>query len=216
MNERFTRGTPSRRAVSLDNQHVLAWHEALEEVGFSLGVWRIHRRIGMSGGLLVQALGREIGQRAHSSTGGRAPGTARQGPRALSCGDPATSRRSRAAAATESSQSSIRDRNQRPSGRRSTRARKIRSNGGDPGHHTAGGPARKAGSGPVSCRSRAAQRTHHESDGCGRQCTGSIGCPQSRMFRNRSAFRRLRERGAATGGRLSGVPGSGGFAGAPR
>ncbi len=44
-------------------QHVLAWHEALEEVGFSLGVWRIHRRIGMSGGLLVQALSREIGQR---------------------------------------------------------------------------------------------------------------------------------------------------------
>jgi HAD superfamily hydrolase (TIGR01509 family) len=44
-------------------QHVLAWHEALKEVGFSLGVWRIHRRIGMSGGLLVQALGREIGHR---------------------------------------------------------------------------------------------------------------------------------------------------------
>jgi HAD superfamily hydrolase (TIGR01509 family) len=42
---------------------VLAWHEALEEVGFSLGVWRIHRRIDMSGGLLVQALSREIGQR---------------------------------------------------------------------------------------------------------------------------------------------------------
>jgi HAD superfamily hydrolase (TIGR01509 family) len=44
-------------------QHVLAWHEALEELGLSLGVWRIHRRIGMSGGLLVQALSREIGQR---------------------------------------------------------------------------------------------------------------------------------------------------------
>jgi len=44
-------------------QHVLAWHEALEEMGLSLAVWRIHRRIGMSGGLLVQALGREIGQR---------------------------------------------------------------------------------------------------------------------------------------------------------
>jgi HAD superfamily hydrolase (TIGR01509 family) len=42
-------------------QHVLAWHEALEEVGLSLSVWRIHRRIGMSGGLLVKALGREIG-----------------------------------------------------------------------------------------------------------------------------------------------------------
>ena len=44
-------------------QHVLAWHEALEETGLSLAVWRIHRRIGMSGGLLVQALGREIGHR---------------------------------------------------------------------------------------------------------------------------------------------------------
>ena len=44
-------------------QHVLAWHEALQELGLSLGVWRIHRRIGMSGGLLVQALSREIGQR---------------------------------------------------------------------------------------------------------------------------------------------------------
>src|ERR1700723_3537931 len=44
-------------------QHVLAWHEALEELGLTLGVWRIHRRIGMSGGLLVQALSREIGQR---------------------------------------------------------------------------------------------------------------------------------------------------------
>ena len=43
-------------------QHVLAWHEALEEMGFSLAVWRIHRRIGMSGGLFVQALGREIGR----------------------------------------------------------------------------------------------------------------------------------------------------------
>jgi HAD superfamily hydrolase (TIGR01509 family) len=44
-------------------QHVLAWHEALEELGLPLAVWRIHRRIGMSGGLLIQALGREIGQR---------------------------------------------------------------------------------------------------------------------------------------------------------
>jgi HAD superfamily hydrolase (TIGR01509 family) len=44
-------------------QHVLTWHKALEEMGLPLTVWRIHRRIGMSGGLLVQALGREIGQR---------------------------------------------------------------------------------------------------------------------------------------------------------
>jgi len=43
-------------------QHVLAWREALERGGISLSVWRIHRRIGMSGGLLVNALLREIGQ----------------------------------------------------------------------------------------------------------------------------------------------------------
>ena len=42
-------------------QHVLAWREALEEGGISLSVWRIHRRIGMSGGLLVDALLREVG-----------------------------------------------------------------------------------------------------------------------------------------------------------
>ena len=43
-------------------QHVLAWREALEREGIELSVWRIHRRIGMSGGLLVNALLRETGQ----------------------------------------------------------------------------------------------------------------------------------------------------------
>jgi HAD superfamily hydrolase (TIGR01509 family) len=37
-------------------QHVLAWREALERSGIELSVWRIHRRIGMSGGLFVNAL----------------------------------------------------------------------------------------------------------------------------------------------------------------
>ena len=37
-------------------QHVLAWREALQEAGISLSVWKIHRRIGMSGGLFVNAL----------------------------------------------------------------------------------------------------------------------------------------------------------------
>jgi HAD superfamily hydrolase (TIGR01509 family) len=43
-------------------QHVLAWREALERAGIGLSVWRIHRRIGMSGGLLVNALLRETGR----------------------------------------------------------------------------------------------------------------------------------------------------------
>lgn len=42
-------------------QHVLAWREALADTGVELSVWRIHRRIGMSGGLLVNALLRETG-----------------------------------------------------------------------------------------------------------------------------------------------------------
>jgi phosphoglycolate phosphatase-like HAD superfamily hydrolase len=42
-------------------QHVLAWHEALEAVGIALSVWRIHRKIGMSGGLFTNALLRETG-----------------------------------------------------------------------------------------------------------------------------------------------------------
>jgi HAD superfamily hydrolase (TIGR01509 family) len=40
-------------------QHVLAWHEALQQLGIELSVWRIHRKVGMSGGLFAQALLRE-------------------------------------------------------------------------------------------------------------------------------------------------------------
>lgn len=45
-------------------QHVLAWQDALERGGIELSVWRIHRKIGMSGGLftndLLQETGREV------------------------------------------------------------------------------------------------------------------------------------------------------------
>src|SRR5215471_6812754 len=47
-------------------QHVLAWREALEDAGIELSVWRIHRRIGMSGGLFVNALLRETGGKIDS------------------------------------------------------------------------------------------------------------------------------------------------------
>jgi HAD superfamily hydrolase (TIGR01509 family) len=42
-------------------QHVTAWQVALAELGIPLSVWRIHRRIGMSGGLFLDALQRETG-----------------------------------------------------------------------------------------------------------------------------------------------------------
>ncbi|WNL46671.1 HAD family hydrolase [Dyella sp. BiH032] len=42
-------------------QHVLAWKEALDAEGVELSVWRIHRKIGMSGGLFTNILLRETG-----------------------------------------------------------------------------------------------------------------------------------------------------------
>src|SRR5258707_11745617 len=42
-------------------QHVIAWRAALSRLDIDLSVWRIHRRIGMSGGLFVFALLRGAG-----------------------------------------------------------------------------------------------------------------------------------------------------------
>jgi HAD superfamily hydrolase (TIGR01509 family) len=42
--------------------HVFAWQRALTELGSPIDGWRIHRRIGMSGGLFARAVGREIGR----------------------------------------------------------------------------------------------------------------------------------------------------------
>ena len=43
-------------------QNVIAWRNALATVDIDLSVWRIHRRIGMSGGLFISALLRETGR----------------------------------------------------------------------------------------------------------------------------------------------------------
>ncbi len=42
--------------------HVFAWQRALLEAGHPVDGWRIHRRIGMSGGLFARAVAREIGR----------------------------------------------------------------------------------------------------------------------------------------------------------
>jgi HAD superfamily hydrolase (TIGR01549 family) len=42
--------------------HVFAWQRALAEAGMAIDGWRIHRRIGMSGGLFARAAGRELGR----------------------------------------------------------------------------------------------------------------------------------------------------------
>ena len=48
-------------------QHALAWRKALELGGIALSAWRIHRRIGMSGGLLADSLAREVGRKLSDS-----------------------------------------------------------------------------------------------------------------------------------------------------
>jgi HAD superfamily hydrolase (TIGR01549 family) len=42
--------------------HVFAWQRALAEAALPIEGWRIHRRIGMSGGLFTRALARELGR----------------------------------------------------------------------------------------------------------------------------------------------------------
>ncbi|HET7605627.1 MAG TPA: HAD family hydrolase [Sphingomicrobium sp.] len=48
--------------------HVRAWHLALREQGLDLSVWRIHRKIGMSGGLFTAQLERELGRPIDEAT----------------------------------------------------------------------------------------------------------------------------------------------------
>ena len=42
--------------------HVFAWQRALAEAGMPIDGWKIHRRIGMSGGLFTRAVARELGR----------------------------------------------------------------------------------------------------------------------------------------------------------
>jgi HAD superfamily hydrolase (TIGR01509 family) len=42
--------------------HVFAWQRALAEHDMAIDGWRIHRRIGMSGGLFTRAVARELGR----------------------------------------------------------------------------------------------------------------------------------------------------------
>jgi HAD superfamily hydrolase (TIGR01509 family) len=42
--------------------HVFSWQRAFREAGMPVDGWRIHRRMGMSGGLFTRAAGRELGR----------------------------------------------------------------------------------------------------------------------------------------------------------
>jgi HAD superfamily hydrolase (TIGR01549 family) len=69
MNESLATDRPAARILfDLDGtlidsnyQHALAWKEALSSDGIDMPVWMIHRRIGMSGGMLANELSRRTG-----------------------------------------------------------------------------------------------------------------------------------------------------------
>ena len=42
--------------------HVFAWQRALSQCGMPIDGWKIHRRVGMSGGLFTRAVARELGR----------------------------------------------------------------------------------------------------------------------------------------------------------
>ena len=42
--------------------HVFAWQRAFTDAGMAIEGWRIHRKIGMSGGLFTRAVARELGR----------------------------------------------------------------------------------------------------------------------------------------------------------
>ena len=50
--------------------HIFAWQRALAEAGMAIDGWRIHRRIGMSGGLFTRAVARELGRELTSGRSG--------------------------------------------------------------------------------------------------------------------------------------------------
>ena len=52
-------------------EHVLAWQQALAELDLDVSVWRIHRKIGMSGGLFATAVARETGRELSAEEAGR-------------------------------------------------------------------------------------------------------------------------------------------------
>jgi phosphoglycolate phosphatase-like HAD superfamily hydrolase len=59
--------------VDRDYQQVLAWNAALDAEGIELSIWRIHRKIGVSGGLFTNQVLRGTGIEISDEVIGTAP-----------------------------------------------------------------------------------------------------------------------------------------------
>lgn len=180
-------------------QHVLAWHEALEQVGIELSVWRIHRKIGMSGGLFANALLRETGLEITTEPRGGAAAA----PCGILCaafqGNPAAPRGNGAPGRALRSWRAVGDRDQRAPGLGAADlGRLAHRSGARANRHPRSGPAREARSRPVSRGGRTARRRCHESRDRRRQHLGPARRPPCSCARRRRAVRRLRAGGASS------------------
>ena len=78
-------------------EHVLAWKQALDAEGLELSVWRIHRKIGMSGGLFTNQLARETGVALDEARLARLSAAHAEAYRGMGAQDPPAAGRARAA-----------------------------------------------------------------------------------------------------------------------
>ena len=78
-------------------EHVLAWKQALDAEGLELSVWRIHRKIGMSGGLFTNQLARETGVALDEARLARLSAAHAAAYRGMGATHPAAARRARVA-----------------------------------------------------------------------------------------------------------------------
>jgi beta-phosphoglucomutase-like phosphatase (HAD superfamily) len=198
-------------------QHVLAWREALDCEGIELSVWRIHRKIGMSGGLFTNMLLRETGldidparierlRRLHAEAFSTLSCRVRPLPGARELLGYLTRTGIPWAIAT--------------SGRMETAGRVLESLGVD----LAGIPVitrdvvERAKPDPDLFLAAAgrAESGHHGRMRGRRQHLGYAGRPPGKRARRRAPVRRIRPRRTGAQQRLSGLRGSGGFAAAHR
>ena len=157
-------------------QHVLAWKEALDAEGIELSVWRIHRKIGMSGGLFTNQLLRETGleisadrverlRQRHAAAYRRYADAIRPLPGA----------RELLAWLTEA-RHPVGDRHQRAHGNRRRQPRRARRRSErTPGRDARSGQIRQARSGPVPGGRRPAGRSDRDRGGGRRQHLGHAG-----------------------------------------
>ena len=139
-------------------QHVLAWHEALQDEGIELSIWRIHRKIGMSGGLFTNMLFRETGLEIDAARIERLRKRHAAAYKALAHQVRPLPGARRAARLPDRRRHPVGDRHQRPDGdRRADHREARRRSRQDPGHHPRQGALRQARPGPVPRRRRGAR-----------------------------------------------------------